>query len=90
VETTISYVHIGQYYYYYYYYRYDLKNDYSLLIYCVSIHLEDYVRRDSVHKDVRSRAVPSTRVARTCSCSKMLELYFWAGVLDNFFFTKIC
>jgi len=30
------------------------------------------------------RAVPSTRVARACSSSKKLELYFGARVLDNF------
>ena len=39
--------------YYYYYYYYDLKNDYSLLIHCISIHPEDYTCRESVHKDVR-------------------------------------
>ena len=35
------------------YYRYDLKNDYSLLIHCVSIDLEDYVWTESVHKYAR-------------------------------------
>ena len=35
------------------YYSDDLKIDYGVLIHCVLIHPEDYVCRESVHKDVR-------------------------------------